>query len=129
MKSKSIFVALSALMVLASCNSGGGTASTDVQPISGSGTNPFIYSVSGTATNCRITPGNCVVSVSFNGATSLTSYTINGVTQQPVVGCNAPQCQFTINGTSATSQQVVLFLTKNSQTIATDAKFFIGGGM
>lgn len=127
MKSKSIFVALSALMVLAGCNSGGSTTSTDVQPFSASGTSPFTYSISGNATNCRITPGNCGVSASFSGATSL-SYTINGVTQ-PAVTCNTQPCQFTIYGTSTTAQQVVFMLTKNSQTVTTTATFTIGGGM
>ncbi|MBP9743471.1 MAG: hypothetical protein KBD37_08940 [Burkholderiales bacterium] len=138
MKFKSLFVGISAILLLAACNSGGGTTSSDVQNISGSGGSSasgstYNYSITGTATNCRVTPNNCLVNLSYASTGTLNnstlSYTINGGTPSQVQGCTqSSPCNFTIYGSNSNAQQVIFSLT-GTQTVITNAQFIIGGGI
>jgi len=135
MKLKSLFVGISAILLLAACNSGGGTTSTDVQNISGSSPtsiSTYTYTITGTATNCRINPGNCSVNLSYVATGTLAnptlSYSIGGG-NSTTVNCTQPsQCKFTIYGSNSNAQQVIFSLT-GTQTVVTNAQFIIGGGI
>ncbi|MBX9867937.1 MAG: hypothetical protein K2Y14_13570 [Burkholderiales bacterium] len=137
MKFKSLFVGISAILLLTACNSGG-TTSSDVQNISGSGGSTvsgstYNYSITGTATNCRVTPNNCSVNLSYASTGTLNnstlSYTINGGTPSQVQGCTqSSPCNFTIYGSNSNAQQVT-FILNGTQNITTNAQFMIGGGI
>ena len=137
MKFKSLFVGISAILLLTACNSGG-TTSSDVQNISGSGGSTdsgstYNYSITGTATNCRVTPNNCLVNLSYASTGTLNnstlSYTINGGTPSQVQGCTqSSPCNFTIYGSNSNAQQVT-FILNGTQNITTNAQFMIDGGI
>lgn len=139
MKSKSIFVALSALIILAGCNSGGSTTSTDVQNNTANNNVAYINIV---ASGCRIiaaSGGTCSVTVNYyapNGSPAIGSaLTISGLNNY---NPNISQC----GNFSITNKSCVITITSlGSTTSAQQAQiyplgqqnsgfgFTVGGGM
>jgi hypothetical protein len=142
MKNKSIFVALSALMVLAGCNAGNNTNSSDVQTNAGSiGQSPNTFAITSlTATGCKTISvnGNCSVNIVYNGTGTFVgslaaTFPITGYTSPNISSCQAVSaishsCTFTISNTGASvSSAQNVNISSNGQ--AGLNLFVVGGGM
>ena len=142
MKLKSLFVGISAILLLAACNSGGGTTSSDVQTgksTVGSGSNQFTIS-SLTATGCKTisTNGSCTISFTYSGIGNyqgqLSINALSGYTSTITTSCyntssTSQTCNWTINNTGGnvnTAQTVTIY--SNGQTVGINL-FVVGGGL
>lgn len=113
MKSKSIFVALSALMVLAGCNSGGSTTSTDVQ---NSNVSNSTANISISAVGCRVITSNggqCTVTINYSAPNG--SAVLNNNTYLSLTGLN----NYNNNITSQCSSNSGYFTTSNKTCVVT----------
>ncbi|RTK98888.1 MAG: hypothetical protein EKK57_10750 [Proteobacteria bacterium] len=134
-KLKFILLGLAGLSLFA-CNSGGGTTpSNDVQNISGASPSgsSSTYNIVGLATNCRVTPSNCQVSLTISTTGTYANNNIVGYQ----IGAQSPQsttcvtslqtktCDFTIYGNVTTGTST--FITLGGAP--TSANFIIGGGL
>lgn len=135
-KLKFILLGLAGLSLFA-CNSGGGTTpSNDVQNISGASPSTEkinTYNIVGLATNCRVTPSNCQVSLTISTTGTYANNNIVGYQ----IGAQSPQsttcvtslqtktCNFTIYGNVTTATNTVITL-GGAPTLAA---FTIGGGL
>lgn len=149
MKLLNLLLITVASLSLFACNVGDDTNSNDVQeftkngvPASGSGS----YTITGTATNCRINPANCHVSLtayssSGNLNPSVINYAINAQASQTGISnacrnsnANSQSCSFNITEPTITTGNSVSFLfngtggNANGRGVPQNA-FTIGGGL
>ena len=146
MKLKSLFVGISAILLLAACNSGGGTTTSDVQSLSTQMTNTNgSYAYTLTATGCQTISsngGNCNVTLAYSGTglyanlipqlNSLTGYSTNNIAQ----ACNATSsstmsnpCYITITSNSGTNTNQLQTPNFSLGTTNATITFNVGGGI
>jgi hypothetical protein len=146
MKFKSIFIGISAILLLAACNSGGGTTTNDVQT---STVNNGTANISITATGCMgisSNGGQCTVSINYSAPSNspvITNTTylnlsgLNGYANNMPEVCSTnygffsttnKNCVITITsqGSTSSAQQALIFPAGYQ---ATQTSFTVGGGI
>lgn len=120
-------------LALFGCNAGSNTTTNDVQNITASVSSNNGYNLVGLATNCRVTPNNCSVSLQYTGTGTYVGKSIAymiGTTSYPLncntMTSNQQSCNFTITGSAGSNAQQVTILVNNNPTAGI---FTIGGGM
>lgn len=147
MKFKSLFVGISAILLLAACNSGGGTTGSDVQSatVNYSG----IVNMNTTATGCKsisANGGTCTLAVTYSapsGSNSIGQYLqlnlpanyISNIVNQcssgaGTISTTAKSCTITItsqSGANTGSAQSASIAPANA--LSSSITFIIGGGV
>lgn len=133
MKLLNLLLVATASLSLFACNAGD-DGNSDVQNINLSSNSGLIhYNISGNAVNCRTSPNNCQVNISYTYPNNTTLAYIIGTQSAVPTNCtvsnNVGSCTFSINSQVVQATNVTFKLTNGANNVPTATAFIIGGGL